>query len=676
MLFEHFVVDALRVAVVLGFALLATVLLRRRGPAARRIVLATALAGALVMPVVSAVAPAWGLPSPVATTMLRTREVTEALVESAKSPVATPNATSQAKVAAPSTASTTLQELDWRFAVALVWALGSLLVLARLTVGLARSRALVRGSTPAHGWWAAIGRAERITGLRANVRVTDAIGAPAVTGIVKPVVLVPRTSESWDDRRRLTILVHELAHVRQRDCLLQLFAQLACALHWFDPLVWIAARRLRLERELAADEAVLAAGTRASHYAEELLAIVSATWAAGNVPSGALGMGERSHLATRITAIVAAGRIRRSLTRVHAASLVGACTLLVVAAACTAPTTTEPRVTASATLPAVEVSPRTVQSTVQPALQKIADEELDRLLAESSAEAGTILVLDPSTGEILADAGKEHGAPADVAVRSAYVTGSTLKAVTLAAALDDGVVSPDDRFHCEHGTWSYQGQVLHDWGSNGLLTLREMVAVSSNIGFAKVFDRMGGERLGRWLRIFHFGSAPPVDGATAGWIPGRIEDHSFAGATAAIGEAVRASPLQVAAAYAAIANGGEYIAPTRTRRTGPAPRERLMKAETARRVADILEGVVYDDRSTGKRAQVEGLRVAGKTGTASWDLPGGGEGIYASFVGFVPSTAPRYVILVGVEQPKGETSGGEVAAPVFGRVAARTLSAP
>jgi cell division protein FtsI (penicillin-binding protein 3) len=137
---------------------------------------------------------------------------------------------------------------------------------------------------------------------------------------------------------------------------------------------------------------------------------------------------------------------------------------------------------------------------------------------------------------------------------------------------------------------------------------------------------------------------------------------------------VTASPLQIAAAYATLANEGEYVAPTRTHRTGPAPRERVMKAETARNVVSMLEGVVYGEKGTGKLARVDGVRVAGKTGTASWDLPGGGEGIYASFVGFVPSTSPRFVIVVGVEQPKGEGGGGVVAAPAFSKVASRALA--
>jgi len=100
-----------------------------------------------------------------------------------------------------------------------------------------------------------------------------------------------------------------------------------------------------------------------------------------------------------------------------------------------------------------------------------------------------------------------------------------------------------------------------------------------------------------------------------------------------------------------------------------------MKPETARAVLDMLDEVVNSDRGTGKRARIDGARVAGKTGTAAWDLPGGGEGHYASFVGIVPEEGPRFVILVGVEQPKDDGSGGDVAAPAFARIAARALAA-
>jgi cell division protein FtsI (penicillin-binding protein 3) len=357
--------------------------------------------------------------------------------------------------------------------------------------------------------------------------------------------------------------------------------------------------------------------------------------------------------------------------------LAAAVTLVACGIACTTPAVARPSAGGSLAAgggPAADLAAPTSTSS-SPELQRIADEELDRLMTESGGAAGLILVLDPSTGEILADAGRAHGAPADVAVEASYVPGSTLKAVTLAGGLEDGMVSADERFDCEQGTWSYRGQVVHDSETHGVLTVPQMLAVSSNVGFVKVFDRMGVDRLDRWLRAFHFGVAPAIAGAATGSLPEKRDDGSSVAALTAIGEGATASPLQVAAAYAVFANDGEYVAPTRARRSAPAPRERLVKPETARAVVRMLEEVVYADRSTGHKAQVEGFRVAGKTGTASWSLPGGGEGIYASFVGIVPSASPRLVILVGVEQPKGETAGGLVAAPVFARVAARALAA-
>jgi cell division protein FtsI (penicillin-binding protein 3) len=313
-------------------------------------------------------------------------------------------------------------------------------------------------------------------------------------------------------------------------------------------------------------------------------------------------------------------------------------------------------------------------STIDAAMQAIADEELGRAVGEWGAAAGAVVVLDPATGEVLANAGRAHGAPADVGLQSAFVTGSTLKTFTLAAALEEGVVSPGDKFDCENGKWVYQGKELHDASPNGVLSVPEMLATSTNVGFTKVYDRLGGGRLGRWLRAFHFGAAP-VAGATAGQMPERIDEKSYEGAIVAIGESIKASPLQVAAAYAAVANGGAYVAPTLSRRAGPAPREQIMKPETARTLVTMLEGVVTGERGTGKLAQVPGVRVAGKTGTASWQLPDGREGIYASFVGFAPSDAPRVVVLVGLEQPREGGTGGKAAAPAFARVASRVLAA-
>jgi beta-lactamase regulating signal transducer with metallopeptidase domain len=667
---DHLVYGALRASVLLGLALAAMPLLRNSSAATRRLLLVLALAGALVIPVASIVAPAWRVPTPLAMPVPHGHEVPEPLIEGGALAPRAP-VVDELRPAAPSAPRA---RLDPAPLIGGVWALGVLLVALRLAVGLARSSSMARRAAPSRGWSRTLARAERALGVRGGVRESGDVDVPAVTGVLRPVVLVPPASSSWSEERRYAVLLHELAHVRQRDCLAHIVAQLACAVHWFNPLAWLAARRLRIERELAADDAVITAGARASTYAEDLLAIAGAATEM-RAPEGALGMGEPSRLAARVTAVLSATRARRPLGRVGASLVVVASAMVAALVACATPDESLPVAPASRTTSSPMATGQTTRTTIDPKLQAIAEEELDRVMAEWQPASGVVLMLEPSTGEIRASAGRAHGVASDVAVRDAYVPGSTLKLVTLTGALDDGVVSPTDSFDCEHGAWTYDGKVLHDSHSNGTLALPELIAVSSNVGIAKMYDRLGGDRLEHWLRAFHFGVAPPIPGANPGSPLPRIANKSFSGALAAIGEALSASPLQVAAAYAAIANGGVYVPPTLSPREGPAPRETIMKPETARVVTTILEGVVSEERGTGKLARIDGTRVAGKTGTAAFDLPGGGEGIYASFVGFVPSVAPRFVILVGIEQPKGDDGNGPTAAaPAFARVASRALA--
>src|SRR5262249_2544126 len=155
-----------------------------------------------------------------------------------------------------------------------------------------------------------------------------------------------------------------------------------------------------------------------------------------------------------------------------------------------------------------------------------ADEEIDRTVAEWQPAAGVIVVLDPATGEILAGAGRAGGAPADAAAEDADVTGPAPQGGPVPAAAAEGGGGPAGRVDWESGARACGAPILHDAGAYGVLTLPEMLAVSTNVGFSKVFDRLGGERLGRWLHRFHFGAAP-LPGGTAGDVPARIEDGSF-----------------------------------------------------------------------------------------------------------------------------------------------------
>jgi beta-lactamase regulating signal transducer with metallopeptidase domain len=675
MSFDSLPMHALRVGVLLACTLGAMPLLAHASSATRRLVLVLALAGALVLPVVSGHGPRWRLDTPVAVSSFRGFTLPEPLVE----PVQVNVTPAPMAPAAASARDSGLRRIDPVLALWALWTAGALVVLARLGLGLVRSRAIWKRSIEASGWTRAAARAATRTGLRVPVRMTSELEAPAVTGMFKPVILVPERSTLWSDDMKYAVLLHELAHVRQRDCLAYLVSQLVGSVHWFDPLAWKVIRRLRLECELAADDAVILGGARASSYAEDLLVLAGAL--NRPVPSGALAMAEPSQITARVLAIVSGNRTRRPPGRVSKVLLAAALSGGLLAIAGTTPAVPggaparDEGAPSTGVPPAGSASP-TAESTLDPRLQTIADQELERAMREWSPAAGVVLVLDPSTGEILADAGRREGAPADVAAGSALLTGSTLKAVTLAAALEERVLSPTESIDCEQGRWVYKGETFKDAQPYGLLTVTEMLAVSSNIGLVKIFDRLGQSRLDHWLRAFHFDGVPAVEGAPAGAPTGAAVDRSSLGAITAIGEKMTASPMQVAAAYAALANKGVFVPPTRTRRTGKVPHETLVRPETAQAVVAMLETAVNGEKATGSRARIDGPRVAGKTGTAAWTRPDGSTGIYASFVGFVPSTAPRFVILVGLEQPRNGEAGGKVAAPVFARVATRALLAP
>lgn len=603
-----------RVAVVLGLALLAMPLLKGRSASVRRLVLSVALASVLVVPF----APAWHVDAPAYRELLG-RVVAEPVVAAAGVEVAA------------ETSTVPLPSIDW---LAVVWAIGAFVAGARFVRGLVLARRLVRQASEAPAVWGpAIADAERSTGLRAVVRVSSEIEAPAVTGVVSPVVLVPASSASWTDERKRSVLLHELAHVAAHDLGVQVLAMIACSLHWFDPLAWLAARRLRIERELAADEAVLRWGVRASTYAADLLAI------AGAAPAGMVAIGEKP-LASRIVAILAERR-PAVLGRKGASALVVGTTAVALGVACTtAPsgTTIEQPATGASRSEALPTNGG-ASPQVDRELQAVAEHELALAVEEWKASGGAILVMSPK-GDVLAAAGGAADRP--------YVTGSTIKPIVLAAAIDEGVVSESDVFDCSNGERG--GKVMRDAAPLGRIALPEVLARSSNIGFAKIFDRLGGARLDRALRRFQLPTPPELASAPAG---------DWNGALTAIGATMSATPRQVTRAYAALANGGDG----------------LVQPSTAARVTTLLEGVVASEHGTGKKARVAGARVAGKTGSSEWTAADGTTKTYASFVGYVPADRPRYVVFVGVESPSGEDAWGpNVAAPVFARVATHVLA--
>lgn len=298
-------------------------------------------------------------------------------------------------------------------------------------------------------------------------------------------------------------------------------------------------------------------------------------------------------------------------------------------------------------------------STLVPATQAIVGEELAKAVREWSPRRAMVVVLDASSGAVLAMDGREgEHEVADLAETQAYVTGSTLKTITYAAAIEAKSIALDATLDCEDRF--YGSSKLSDRNAFASLPVTDALAVSSNVGASRVYDTVGLERLLGTLRALHVGDAP-------GNIAPIARGDGIEAARLAVGEWAKATPLQMTAAYAALVNGGSYVAPTRTPRP-PRP-VRVFSTETAKTMMGLLEDIVASDLGTGIQARIDDVRVAGKTGTG--DLADGS--LFASFVGTIPGFKPPFVIFVGLEAPKDHGTGPSTAAPLFARIARRIL---
>jgi beta-lactamase regulating signal transducer with metallopeptidase domain len=645
MMVPMLVSGALRASAVLLFALVACAVMVRASAAARRSLLAVALGAAIVVPLAALVVPSWRVETPVALQAFAHESRLEGLAPAVESSEVTVHVAAQGAARPPSVVAV---HLDARLALVATWLLGVLALGARAVASRLHVRRLARSGSRLDA------------GVAAEVRVCDAIDSPAVAGVFRSVVLLPRAAARWSAERLRIVLLHELAHARSRDALAQIVADVACALHWFNPLVWVVAARLRVERELAADDAVLAAGVRPSRYAEELLAV------AGMPLHGALAMAERTTLAARVVAILASQRARGPLAARGTALLVAGSTAVGALAACASPQSS-PASSASASsssgvasatvapgVPASAVQPPAAGDSTDPVAQAAAEETVAALATRWSADSAVVLVLDAATGEILADAGRMGSRSFDFARSRAISPGSTLKPIVIAAALETGAITSSQTFDCGPKPRSYgSGREIHDYAAHGALDAAHLLAVSSNIGTSHIFDALGGDRLDSWLTRFHFSDVP------------RVTTGSLEGAELSIGEGgLTSTPLQMAAAYGALASDGVYHAPTTSKQASPG--ERLVSSATASQVLAMLDTAVTDPKATGLRARVDGIHVAGKTGTADIAGPDGRQRTYSSFVGIADLPSHRVVALVGVETSgDGDVSGGTAAAPAF-----------
>jgi cell division protein FtsI (penicillin-binding protein 3) len=298
--------------------------------------------------------------------------------------------------------------------------------------------------------------------------------------------------------------------------------------------------------------------------------------------------------------------------------------------------------------------------TIDRRLQAEVDAEVSRLSPDANAVA--IVAIEPSTGAIRAIAGARENTIADLAARAAWVPGSVSKVFSIAAAIDAGVIAEDDIL--EGGVFSHGGASFEDATLHGPMSVADVMAWSSNVGAARIALRLGKERIAAAYAAFGFGAKPAVElpEVAAGTLA--IDDEATS-ARVASGGGFTASPLQLAAAFAVVAFDGRYRAPTLTGRA-VAPRP-VIRPETAAKVRGLLEQVVTREDGTGTGARVAGVRIFGKTGTATLgDHDRGAR--WASFVGGWPAEAPAFVLYVGVETTARGYSGGTIAAPAFARI--------
>ena len=332
-------------------------------------------------------------------------------------------------------------------------------------------------------------------------------------------------------------------------------------------------------------------------------------------------------------------------------------------------------------------------------VQLVVEQELERALDTIGARGAAAVVMDPRTGEVLALGSLPGYDPGHVgqsrpecrrnrAVEFALEPGSVFKPIVVSAALAAGVVTPGELVDCSGGGIQVANVFMRDHGHFGLLSVRDVIAQSSNTGAIRIAHRLGADKLDGMIRALGFGRRTGIElpAETPGIYRGPQSWSALSRAGLALGEEIAVSPLQVAQAYAAIADGGVLLPPVLVRETLDSkgrpvtPRQRrqgvrVMPRAVAREVASMLEAVV--DEGTGRAAQVAGYRVGGKTGTAQKGADGGGlrSGAHAAwFAGFLPVQDPSLVIVVCVDEPRRTYWASDVAAPVFGRIAARLVS--
>lgn len=331
-------------------------------------------------------------------------------------------------------------------------------------------------------------------------------------------------------------------------------------------------------------------------------------------------------------------------------------------------------------------------------VQFIAEKALREQVEKTGAKGGILIVMDPSNGDLLAVAEKpdfnannytayDPNAWRDKVAADVFEPGSTFKFVVASAAIEEKRARPDDMFFAENGSYEVGGINIRDIKSHGWLTMRQIVEKSSNIGAIKIAQLLGEELFYKYIKLFGFGSKTGIElpGESSGLLRDvKAWNRASIGALP-IGQEIAVTPIQLIAAFSAIANGGYLVRPRvalAVKEGGKIVKEypveivrRVLSERTSRELTEMLVNAV--ENGTGRLAGVEGFAVAGKTGTAQKVDPRSGkysrESFVSSFIGYVPADRPKIAILVAIDEPKGDYYGGVVAAPVFSQVARKVM---
>jgi cell division protein FtsI (penicillin-binding protein 3) len=338
--------------------------------------------------------------------------------------------------------------------------------------------------------------------------------------------------------------------------------------------------------------------------------------------------------------------------------------------------------------------------TIDERIQYVAERELETAMAETHSETGTVLVMNPHTGEVLALANRPTFNPNNSdeikpdrlknhAVSDIYEPGSAFKLVTIAAGLEEKITTPNEVFDCQNGAIVINGLRIRDHKPYGLLTVSKILANSSNVGAIKIALRLGEDRFYKYIRAFGFGQQTGIElpSETRGLTKPVSRWSKVSIGAISMGQEIGVTPLQLGALVSTIANDGVWVAPRIVATTAepqkspqqvvfhPANEHRVISPLTAAQLKQMMQGVVLE--GTAKKAILDGYSSAGKTGTAQKIDPNTGAYSHskyvASFAGFAPVNNPAITVAVILDSAVGRHQGGEIAAPVFRRVTQQVL---